>query len=241
MKKRKTSILLWSMMAVALSVLSSCIKSVDPPEPVPAKAYVSIMHLAPTAPSLDVFFNDTKVSSTPFAPGNVTVAYNAIDKGAFPITFKKASSDSIVASITFAQYDSLNFYTLFIYNQQANGPVGAVRIRDDFSKLTQNKTFYRFFHASPNTDAVDLYMDNVKIESGRVHADNTSSGLYNEFTGVSSGFHNLQVKLAGTDTVIANLDNADLLAGNAYTFYLRGLAGGSGSSQLSLGLLRAVN
>lgn len=199
------------------------------------------MHLAPTAPSLDVFFNETKVSSNPFAPGNVTVAYNAIDKGAFPITFKKASSDSIVAAITFAQYDSLNFYTLFIYNQQANGPVRAVRIHDDFSKLTQTKSFYRFFHASPNTDAVDLYMDNVKIESGRVLADNTSSGVLNEFTGVSSGYHTFQVKPAGMDTVIANLDNVGLLTGNAYTFYLRGLTGGAGSSQLSLGLLRAIN
>lgn len=242
MKKRKTSILLLSVaMVSALTVLSGCIKSVDPPEPIPAKAYVSIMHLAPTAPSLDVFFDATKVSSTPFAPGNVTVAYNAIDKGAFPITFKKASSDSIVASITYAQYDSLNFYTLFIYNEQANGSVRAVRIKDDFSKLTPDKTFYRFFHASPNTGAVDLYMDNVKIQSGRVLADNTSSGLFNEFTGVASGFHTFQVKLAGTDTVIANLDNTDLMARNGYTFYLRGLTGGSGTSQLSLGLLRAVN
>ena len=228
-------------MISALSVLTGCIKSADNLDPAPAKAYISIMHLAPTAPSLDVFFNETKVSSNPFAPGNVTVAYNAIDKGAFPITFKKASSDSIVAAITFAQYDSLNFYTLFIYNQQANGPVRAVRIHDDFSKLTQTKSFYRFFHASPNTDAVDLYMDNVKIESGRVLADNTSSGVLNEFTGVSSGYHTFQVKPAGMDTVIANLDNVDLLTGNAYTFYLRGLTGGAGSSQLSLGLLRAIN
>lgn len=228
-------------MISSLSVVSSCIKSADNLDPAPAKAYVSIMHLAPTAPSLDVFFNQTKVSSAPFAPGNVTVAYNAIDKGAFPITFKKASSDSVVASITFAQYDSLNFYTLFIYNQHANGPVNAVRIRDDFSKLTQTKSFYRFFHASPNTNAVDLYMDNVKIESGRVLADNTSSGVLNEFTGVSSGYHTFQVKPAGMDTVIANLDNVELLTGNAYTFYLRGLTGGTSSSQLSLGLLRAIN
>ena len=242
MEKRKTSILLWGVaMVSSLLVVSGCIKSVDHLEPPTPKAYVSIMHLAPTAPSLDVFFNETKVSNTAFAPGNVTVAYNAIDKGAFPITFKKASSDSVVASITCAQYDSLNFYTLFIYNEQANGPARAVRIRDDFSKLTQSKAFYRFFHASPNTDAVDLYMDNVKIESGRVLADNTNSGLLNEFTGVSTAFHTFQVKLAGTDTVIANLDNVELLAQNAYTFYLRGLTGGASSSQLSLGLLRAIN
>ena len=132
-------------MVSTLFVVSGCIKSADNLEPPKPKAYVSIMHLAPTAPSLDVFFNETKVSNTPFAPGNVTVAYNAIDKGAFPITFKKASSDSVVASITFAQYDSLNFYTLFIYNEQANGPARAVRIHDDFSKLTMNKAFYRFF------------------------------------------------------------------------------------------------
>lgn len=242
MKKRKTSILWWSIIVSLLFVMSSCLKSVDPPAATPAKAYVSIMHLAPTAPSLDVFFNEKKVSNTPFAPGNVTLAYNAIDKGAFSIIFKKASSDSVVASVSLAQYDSLNFYTLFIYNTQVNGSVSAVRIKDNFSNLTSNKAFYRFFHASPNTNAVDLYMDNVKIESSRTLADNTFSGSLNDFVGIASGYHTFQVKLAGTDTVIATLDNSDLQSGNAYTLYLRGLTGGTGSSQqLSLGLLRAVN
>ena len=229
------------MTASVLFVLSSCLKSVDPPAATPAKAYVSIMHLAPTAPSLDVFFNEKKVSNTPFAPGNVTVAYNAIDKGAFSIIFKKASSDSVVASVSLAQYDSLNFYTLFIHNTQVDGPVAAVRIKDNFSNLTSTKPFYRFFHASPNTDAVDLYMDNVKIESSRILADNSFSSSLNDFVGITSGNHTFQVKLAGTDTVIATLDNTDLQSGNAYTLYLRGLTGGTASSQLSLGLLRAIN
>ena len=234
--------MLSGMAVSALLVLSGCLKSVDPPAATPAKAYVSIMHLAPTGPSLDVFFNEKKVSNTPFAPGNVTVAYNAIDKGAFSITFKKATSDSVVASVSAAQYDSLNFYTLFIYNTQVNGAVTAVRIKDDFSNLTANKSFYRFFHASPNTNAVDLYMDNVIIESSRILADNTFSSPNNEFAGITSGIHTFEVKLAGTSDVIASLENIELAAGNAYTLYLRGLTGGTGSSQeLSLGILRAVN
>lgn len=237
----KTSILRWGMaMIAAVYVLSGCLKSTDI-TPTPPKAYVSIMHLAPTAPSLDVFFNDKKVSNNPFTPGNVTVAYNAIDKGAFSIKFKKAASDSIVAEMPLAQYDSLNYYTLFIHNLQANGPAEAIRIKDDFSDLTPAKPFYRFFHGSPNTGAIDLYMDNVRIESSRMHADNTGYDPLNKFLETSPGYHTMQVKLAGTETVIATLNQVELLAGNAYTFYLRGLDGGTGTSELSLGLLRAIN
>lgn len=242
MKKGKTRILSYSLTAIVMLLgLSSCLKSVDPPEQAPARAYISIMHLAPTAPSLDVFFDAKKVSSSPFAPGNVTVAYNAVDKGTFSIVFKKASSDSVVASVPAAQYDSLNFYTLFMYNTQVNGAVQAVRIKDDFSNLTSAKPYYRFFHASPDTDAVDLYIDNTKVESNRIQADNTFSGSYNNFAATTSGFHNIQVKLAGTDTVIASLDNVDLTPGNAYTIYLRGLTNSTTNNQLSLGILRAVN
>jgi len=239
----KTSVLREGIAMIAMvSMLSGCLKSPDitPPDP---KAYVSIMHLAPTAPSLDVFFNDQKVSNTPFVPGNVTVAYNAIDKGAFSIKFKKVASDSLVAEVPVVQYDSLSFYTLFIYNLQANGPAKAVRIKDDFSTMLADKPYYRFFHASPNTGAVDLYIDNVKMESGRLHADNTTSDALNKFlaTTTTSISHTVQVRLAGTQTVIASLNNVELQARSAYTFYLRGLDGGSGTSELSLGLLRAVN
>lgn len=223
----------------AVGVLSGCLKSPEITSP-PPKAYVSIMHLAPTAPSLDVFFNDTKVSNAPFAPGNVTSVYNAIDKGAISIKFKKAASDSVVAEVSQALYDSLNYYTLFIYNLHVDGPAKAVRIKDDFSVLTSDKPYYRFFHASPNTGAVDLFLDSVKIESSRRLADNTTFEPLNKFSETTFDHHTIQVRQAGTDSVIASL-NSVLLAGNAYTFYLKGLDGGSGPNQLSLGLLRAVD
>jgi hypothetical protein len=224
-----------------LFVLGGCLKSVDPPQTEPAKAYVSIMHLAPTAPALDVYFDSKKVSNSAFAPGNVTVAYNAVDRGTFSIVFKKAASDSVVASVTPVLYDSLSFYTVFLHNVQSNGPVTAVRIKDDFSMLTSTNAFIRFFHASPDTEAVDFYIDNAKVESGRAQADNLPSGTYNNFNSLHPGFHNFQVKQAGTSTVLASLDNVELAARNAYTFYLRGLKNGSGTNQLSLAVLRAVN
>lgn len=239
-QKMKPNILGWSCtMIAAVLVLTGCLKSPDNITQPPATAYVSIMHLAPTAPSLDVFFNDTKVSNAAFAPGTVTTGYNAVEKGAFAVIFKKAGSDSIVASISPAQYDSLNYYTLLIYNQQAGGAASATRIRDDFSTLTNDKSYYRFFHASPNTGAVDLYIDNIKIQNNRMLADNTGYDALNKFSATTSGSHDIQVKLAGTETVIATLTYTDLQPGNAYTFYLKGLEGGTGANQLSIGLLRA--
>jgi len=229
--------------AAAVVVLGGCLKSSADTTPPAPKAYLSILHLAPTAPSLDIFFNDIRVSNNSFVPGNVTPIYNPVDKGAFSIKFKKAALDSLVAQVPLAQYDSLKFYTVFIYNLLANGPASAVRITDDFSDVisSSNKPYYRFFHASPNTGGVDLYIDNVKVESGRMPADNATQATLNKFLGTTSGSHIIEVKRAGTDTAIATLNNVDLLAGNAYTFYLKGLDGGTGFNELSLGLLRAAN
>ena len=236
----KPNIIRWSLSMIAtILILSGCLKSPDNIDQQPARTYISILYLAPTAPSVDIFFNTTKVSTAVFAPYTVTPAYNSIERGEYSISFKKATSDSVVASIPMASYDSLNYYTLLIYNQSVDGPANATRIKDDFTNLANDKSYYRFFHTSPNIGAVDLYMDNIKIQSNRMLADNTGYDALNKFSAVLPGSHTAQVKLAGTDTVIASLTYADLLTGNAYTFYLKGLQGGTGANELSIGLLRA--
>lgn len=240
----KTNILRSGLaIVIIIIVLSGCLKSPDnTPPPANLNTYISIMHLAPTAPSLDVYFDDDKVSNNPFAPGNVTPVYNGVDKGSFSIKFKKVTIDSLVAQVPVAEYDSMKYYTIFIYNLQANGPANAVRIQDDFSNVLANltKPYYRFFHGSPNTGPVDLYIDNVKVEHGRTNADNTQQEILNKFVGTTTGSHVIQVKRVGTDTVIASLNFVDLQAGNAYTFYLKGLEGGTtGTNELLLGMLRA--
>ena len=187
---------------------------------------LSMLHLAATAPSFEVFFNNTKVSSNPFTPGSVSAAYNPVDPGNFSVIFKKEASDSVVANVPSAMYDSLHYYTIFVYNLQANGPAQAFRIEDDFRNVTLSKPFYRFIHASSNTGPVDLYIDNVKNQAGRLLADNTGQSSFNNFVETATGYHNLQVKLAGTDSTIASQNNVELLSGAAYTIYLKGLSHG---------------
>ncbi|WP_315816655.1 DUF4397 domain-containing protein [Paraflavitalea speifideaquila] len=149
-----------------------------------------------------------------------------------------------MASVPELAYDSLGFYTIVLYNQP-NGHVNAMRIEDDFSDLTLDKPFIRFFHMSPTVSdlgPVDLYMDNTKISSQRTLADNNFGSYFNEFQPTTTGYHSFQVKLSSRDTVIAKTNtDLSLLAGNAYTIYLAGNAGGTGANAINLGMLRAAN
>ena len=245
MQKRKANILLWSVAACVSVAMSGCLKTTEPAK-TPAKAYLSILHLATAAPapSVEIYFNDTKVSD-PFAAGGVSSIYSPVDKGFFAVKFKKSSSDSLVASVPTSQYDSLGFYTIMLYNQPG-GAASAMLIEDDFSDLTLDKPFYRFFHASPtvaNLGPVDLYLDNAKVLAGsnRTLADNEFSSYYNEFAPTTTGTHSFQVKLNSNDSLITFLTDVSLQSGNAYTLYLKGNVGGTGANALSLGILRAAN
>lgn len=243
-QKMKPNILVLSLTLAALSgIFTGCLKSSNTPPPTPTTTFLSVMHMAPNAPALDVYFNETKVSNAPLPVLNTTNRYNEVDKGNFAIKFKKAASDSLVAEIASSLYDTLEFHTLLIYNLIANGPAKAIRIKDDFSNVLANltKPYYRFFHTSPNTGPVDLYINDVKVESGRFFVDNASHDPFNKFTATTSDYFKIEAKPAGSNTAIATMNNVYMQNGNAYTIYLKGLDGGTGNNQLSLGVLMASN
>ena len=240
----KPNILRWSLAMTAIAVvMTSCLKSDNPAPPAQARTSISVMHLAPTAPSVDVFFDNVKVSNIPFDPGVTSPNYSQVDKGAYSIKFKKEGADSLVAEIPQLLYDSLTYYTVLLYNLSANGPAQALRITDDFSEFLANrsKLYYRFFHTSPDTGPVDVFLDNVKVDSVRRPADNVVNPSFNNFKGTTSSINSIKIKVAGADSVLASVDNAALQTGNVYTIYLKGLSGGTGNNKLSVGVLRAVD
>ncbi len=244
MQKRKANRLFWSVVALAGITLSGCLKASDP-QPQPAQAYISILHLAtaPPAPAVEIYLNSEKASNS-FAAGGISQTYSPIKRNAYTISFKKSGSDSLVASVPATQYDSLGFYTIVLYNRP-NGHADAVLVEDDFSGLSLDKVFVRFFHMSPsisNLGPVDVFMDNTKISEQRSLADNEFNTSFNQFRTATTGYHSFTVKPTGKDSVIATTSSdVSLLAGNAYTIYLAGNTGGTGANKLSVGILRAAN
>ena len=221
-----------------IALLTGCIKDVSNTPPSP-KTYISVMHLAPRAPAVQLYFNGTQASSA-INPGVVSASYASLAPSAFSVDFKKASSDSVVANIPSDIYDSLKFYTLLLYNIDSTH-ARAVKIEDDFSMLTSDKAYFRFFHMSPDIGNVDLFFESNAVATGRQYVDNVTSNYYNEFNPITSNTYNIYVKKAGVDSVIATANQVLLSPGSAYTIFLKGIPGGTGGTALGVSVLQALN
>lgn len=144
-----------AFVVIAATVMTSCLKSVEntPPKPL---TFVSVLHLAPAAPDVDVYLNGTKSTNAPIPSGSFFSRYSALDPNVYAVTFKKGNSDSVVASIPAEPYDSLKYATLVLYNDPYGPGVKAVKIDDNFSQLNGNQTNFRFFHLAPGLMPVDV-------------------------------------------------------------------------------------
>ena len=217
--------------------LTSCLKSgTTSTTTTPPITYLSIIDMALQAPPLETYFNATKVSAA-IAPGSWSQAYSAVQPGSYAVVFKKATADSVVASIPTASYDSAKYYSFIIYNDQPNS-AKAFTAYDDFTGITYDKPYVRFLHLSQDAGQVDFYLGATKLFNSRQLADNQNVTIYNNFTGTPPGTYTLQAKVAGTDSVIAS-NSFSFMAGNAYTIFLGGLKNGTGSNALSINVLMA--
>lgn len=225
------------VLAFVTVIMSGCLKESASSTSAP-KTYLSVMHLAPWGPPVQVYFDDKQASSA-INPGIVSTSYSALDPGIYSISFK-TTTDSLVSSLGTALYDSLRYYTLLLYNTDSMH-VAAARIYDDFSVLTPDKSFIRFFHMSPDVGNVDVYLNNTMIASSRSFADNTSSDYYNQFNGIAPDNYTVTVKAAGTDSTIGQSISIPMAAPNAYTIYLRGKKNGTGVNAIGVDYLLAAD
>jgi hypothetical protein len=188
--------------------------------------YVTVMNLAPYAPTVDIYLNDTLVSPpTGVPPGKYSTQYGQLKPGVYDVKFKKYSTDSLISEIPASSFDATNFYTLVLYNTQpGGGAAGAFKIHDDFSKVSPASANYRFLNLSPDAPAVDLYFDSTVSQSGQAPTNSNASNLVSTttFQPIAPATYTLQIKATGTDSVLASLNNVILKAGNVYTIFLAG-------------------
>jgi hypothetical protein len=237
---RKRNLVFYSALAtIGIVVLSSCLKSVDTTPP-KKQTYISLLHLAPAAPAVDVYLNSTKSTATPIPSGSFFSRYSALDVNYYAISFKKGGGDSVVAALPADIYDSLEYATLLLYNSPFGSGVEAERINDDFSTFSNSLSNIRFFHVSPGLMAVDVYFDNTVITSSRQYVDNVINPSFNLFTTRDPGFYTISVKKAGSDSLIAQTSTT-LQQAQAYTILLSGVPGAVGDHAIAVDVLQASN
>jgi hypothetical protein len=229
MRKREHRGIFYAIVAGVLLTagLAGCAKT-GSSVTVSSVSYVTVMHMAPYVPAMDIYLNGSLSSATGgIAPGSYSQQYSSIKPGIYDIQFKKTGADSLLAEIPSSSYDTSSFYTLILYNTSRNSPAQAVKIQDDFSTISATSTNYRFFNLSPDEPRVDLYFNNTAVQSNRATADNIVNTSYNTFQAATPAPYNLQVKVAGTDSVIASVSNVNMQAGGVYTIFLSGIISGN--------------
>ena len=70
------------------------------------------------------------------------------------------------------------------------------------------------------------------ITGGGVLIGNKSFMEYTAFTPVDAGIYNLEVRLAGTSTVVLPLPGISVTAGKIYTVFAKGFVGATGATAL---------
>jgi len=193
----------------------------NPLAPAP-QAQVMAIHASPDAPAVDLLVDGVVAGSGLAYPNNT--GYLNVAAGTRNVKVNVAGTSTTVIDANLPVTGGTS-YSVF-----ASGPVasiGALVIADDLSAPASGKAHVRFVHLSPDAPAVD-----VAVTSGPVLFANKAFKAYTAFTPVDAGTYDLEVRPAGTATVVLPLPGITLQAGKIYTVFARGLVGGTGAQAL---------
>lgn len=207
-------------------ILASCSKEDDVAAPTSAR--VMVVHASPNAPAVDVRVNNTVALSNVAYPANSS--YSSINAGSTNIKVSPAGSTNYVIDATLDLKSNTN-YSVFAIDSVSK--IKAAVVMDDLTAPAAGKSHVRFFHFSPNAPAVDIAVTGGPVLfSNRMFNDQSTNSSLSNFTPVDAGTYNLEVRLAGTNTVVLSLPNVMLTAGKIYTVFAKGFVGGTGMQAL---------
>jgi hypothetical protein len=194
--------------AIALS-LTSAVLAADP--------QVRVIHASPDAPNVDVRVNGAV--AIPNLAFNSFAGYVSLPVGTYDVEVVPAGATEPVvidASLSLAADTSYSVYAV--------GTLATIQplvVVDDRSPVLSGARV-RFVHASPDAPAVDIAVAGGPVLFSNVSFTEVENGLT-----VPAGTYDLEVRLAGTSTVVLPLPDIELEEGFAYTAVATGLAFGS--------------
>jgi hypothetical protein len=214
------------MLIFGITLFTACSDDDNVVTPTPAaKSKVLVTHASPDAPGVDLLVDNT-IAGTNLTFPNST-AYLDVDAGTrnVKVNVTGTSTTAIEANLTL---DANKNYSVFAVNNVAS--IEPVVIEDDLTVPASGKAHVRFLHLSPNAPAVDITLtDGTVVFANYMFKEVKNSGA---FTPLDASSYDLQVRLAGTSTVVLDLPGIALTAGKIYTVFAKGLVGGSGSQAL---------
>jgi hypothetical protein len=181
---------------------------------------VRVVHASPDAPAVDVLVNGA-AAFTNAAFKDIT-AYAPLAAGSYQVqVVPTGATEPVVISATLA-LEAPNDYTVVAVGKLAD--IEPLVLVDNNAIPAEGKAHVRFVHASPDAPAVD-----IAVKGGPVLFSNVSFKGVGDYLPVDAGTYDLEVRLAGTDTVALPVNGLKLDSQTVYTVFAMGLASGTPS------------
>ena len=191
-------------------------------------AKVMVVHASPNAPAVDVRVNNSVALSNVAYPANSQ--YLTVNPGQTNLKVSPTGTMTYVIDANVSLMSAAN-YSVFAIDSVAK--IKAAVVTDNLASPAAGKAHVRFFHFSANAPAVDIAVTGgPTLFANRTFNDQAANANFTAFTPVDAGSYNLEVRAAGTSTVVLSLPNIQLTAGKIYTVFAKGFLGGTGTQAL---------
>jgi hypothetical protein len=225
--KTNYSLKFMALLMLGLSTVltfSSCKDDDDDSTPAPiGSGNLMVIHASPDAPAVDLLLDGTKINTADVVYTDNT-AYFSVTSGTRTLKVNVAGTATTALQASLPIVKNKN-YSVFAIDSVSK--ISGLFIEDDLTAPAAGKAHVRFIHLSPDAPAVD-----VAVTGGPVVFGNKSFKEFTNFTPLDAMTYNLEVRLAGTSTVVLPLPGIALTAGKIYTVYAKGFVGGAGVQAL---------
>lgn len=196
---------------------------------------VRAVHLSPDAPAVDIWV-DGQVAVSDLSFGEYT-GYLKVPPSRGRDTYNIQVTPTGLTEPVVIDAD-LSFKALRDYTIVASGRLADIQpiVIEDLRIRSWFRTNVRFVHTSPDAPNVDIAVQ----DGGPVLFDNVAFRDVEDYLRVMPGSYDLEVRVAGTQTVVLSLNDVMLRRGRSYTVFATGLVN-PGDGEPSLGALLVMD
>lgn len=213
---------LFLMLVFGITVFTGCSDDEEVVAPMPSTSKVLVTHASPDAPGVDILVDNAVAASNLTFPNSV--GYAELNSGTRNVKVNVTGTSTTALEANLPLEANKN-YSVFAVNSVS--AIEAIVLEDDLTTPASGKAHVRFIHLSPDAPAVDITLTDGTIVFGDYTFKEASA-----FTPLDAATYNLQVRLAGTSTVVLELPNIALTAGKIYTVFAKGFVAGTGTQAL---------
>ena len=189
---------------------------------------LSIVNASPSKENLDVYVDNTKVTSTDFSFGS-KIDYLTAYSGRRNITITRKNSQGALKTEPFILEPQYG-YSLFIINTFPD--IKLRLLQDNLTKPLKGKASVRFANFSPDSEPLTLSVQNNPALITNISFENYSTAILIDF-GDKVTF---EVRDHKTGVLIAILTNVKIEEGKIYTIYVNGLISAKDETKLGVAI-----